>query len=53
MQTFSERINTNQALITSDHVDIPSAQELVGFLASKKKKKPVTEDICHMCGIDI
>ena len=39
MQTFSERINTNQALITSDHVDIPSAQELVGFLASKKKKK--------------
>ena len=38
MQTFSERINTNQALITSDHVDIPSAQELVGFLADKKKK---------------
>ena len=38
MQTFSERINTNQASITSDHVDIPSAQELVGFLADKKKK---------------
>ena len=39
MQTFSERINTNQTSITSDHVDIPSAQELVGFFASKKKKK--------------
>ena len=51
MQAFSERINTNQASITSDHVDIPSAQELVGFLADKKKK-PVTEDICHTCGID-
>ena len=54
MQTFSERINTNQTSITSDHVDIPSAQELVGFFASKKKKKkkPVMEDICHTCGID-
>ena len=53
MQTFSERINTNQASITSDHVDIPSAQELVGFFATKKKKKKtVMEDICHTCGID-
>ena len=48
MQTFSERINTNQASITSDHVDIPSAQELVGFLADKKKKTSYGRHMPHV-----